>query len=124
MTSTNLTRPERKAIDARLSHRVDETTHHFPGCCERWDECSCFRVDPDLSEFGLAMREGDRAIAAMVADTSTPADIHIETGNVIIDVYTTHAVQIRPGFTIMRPLHLIRACSSTPQITTNTNQGA
>lgn len=112
--------------------QMDATTHHWPGCAMPYHDsgeygpfCQCHRTDPDTSEFGQAMREGDRAIAAMVTDTSTTEPEPIDTSRVVsMHVYTTHSVQIRPGFTVLRPLHLVRAFSSRPQFTNTNTQGA
>lgn len=77
--------------------------------------CTCFRTDPDTSEFGLLMREGDRAIAAMISDTGrAPADTRLACSDLVIDHHGTHEVSIRPGFTVIRPLHRVLAFSGTP----------
>jgi hypothetical protein len=95
------------------SEAVDALAYHVPGCGQRHRDCRCYYEAPDMSPFAVAMREGDRAIAAMVMDTAKPyTPWHDLTDLVTVDAIVYIAVQIRPGLNITRPERRIRCYSS------------
>lgn len=105
---------ERRKLDRPFQHWIDPNTHHWPGCGSRHADCTCFFEPSDASEFALALRDGDRAIAAMVMDTGrTPADADYPT-NTSVHVTIVERVMLRPGLYIDRPSQRYRALTGSP----------